>query len=63
MLTVIRRLPETGLFNAHYIDRLIEKNQTRTIRTPTMMKIHCLFDLGCWFDYYVFKRDPFRDLA
>jgi hypothetical protein len=62
MLTIIRRLPETGLFNARYIDRLIEKFQQRETKTPTMMKIHSLFDLACWFDYYVYKRDPFRGL-
>jgi hypothetical protein len=62
ILTLVRRLPETGLFNARFIERLIEKNQTRARKEPTMMKLHLLFDLQCWFDYYVYKRDPFRGL-
>jgi asparagine synthetase B (glutamine-hydrolysing) len=62
IFTLVRRLPETGLFNARFIERLIEKNQTRENKEPTMMKLHLLFDVQCWFEQYVYKRDPFGEV-
>jgi asparagine synthase (glutamine-hydrolysing) len=62
ILTAVRRLPETGLFQARYIERLIEKYRMRERKEATMMKLHLLFDVQCWFDNYVYRRDPFRAL-